>query len=123
MIIGIGNDIVEVKRIEAAIEKHGERFLKRIFTETERQYCQAFNDTAGVHFAARFAAKEAFSKAIGTGFTKGFKLNEFGIINEQTGKPIAVLAGSLAEKYPDFLIHVTLSHTDNYAIANVILEK
>ncbi len=123
MILGIGNDITEVQRIQDAIEKHGERFLKRVFTPTEIEYCQSYKEEAPQHFAARFAAKEAFSKAIGTGFTQGFKLNEFGIINEKSGAPKAEISGMLAEKYGYLQILVTLSHSKDYAIANIILQK
>lgn len=123
MIFGIGNDIVEIKRIEKSLEKYGERFLKRVFTTREIEYCNSFKDTENLHYAARFAAKEAFSKAIGTGFTKGFKLKEVGIVNEKSGRPRIELFGDLEEKYGKYVIHVTLSHSDEYAIANVILEN
>ncbi len=123
MIFGIGNDITEVQRIKDAVEEHGERFLNRVFTPLEIEYCQSFKDGSWEHFAARFAAKEAFSKAIGTGFSKGFKLNEFGIVNEQSGAPTAELSGTLAEKYGYLKIFVTLSHSNDYSIANVILQN
>ncbi|OYT14488.1 MAG: holo-[acyl-carrier-protein] synthase [Bacteroidetes bacterium 4572_77] len=122
MIFGIGNDIVEVERIEKSLTKYGQRFLDRVFTKEEVEYCQKFNGTENLHYAARFAAKEAFSKAVGTGFAKGFKLNEFGIVNEKSGEPVAILTGDLLKKYGKYNIFVTLSHSDDYAIANVLLE-
>jgi holo-[acyl-carrier protein] synthase len=67
MIIGIGTDITDVARIKHSYEEYGERFLKRVFTPTEVEYCERFGDTKFLHYTARFAAKEAFSKAIGTG--------------------------------------------------------
>jgi len=123
MIIGIGTDIIEINRIQKAIEKYGEKFLKRIFTETEQKYCEQFKDTKYLHYAARFAAKEAFSKAIGTGITEGFKFSEIGIRNEPNGKPVIELTGSLAKQWANCITLVTLSHTDNNALAFVIIEQ
>jgi holo-[acyl-carrier protein] synthase len=122
VIFGIGTDIVETQRIQTAIEKYGKRFLNRIYTEVEQEYCNSFNDTKFVHYAARFAAKESFSKAIGTGLTQGFKFTEISIINESSGKPNVTLLGNLQEKYGHLLIHISLSHTDNNSIAYLILE-
>jgi len=122
MIIGIGTDIIEVQRIANACEKYGERFLNRIFTQTEQDYCESFNDTKYVHYAARFAMKESFSKAIGTGLTQGFKFTEVSIVNQQNGKPDVVLEGDLKTKWNKFRIHVSLSHTRDYAVAFVIIE-
>lgn len=123
MIIGIGTDIVEVERIKSSIENYGDRFTNRIYTETEIKYCEAFKGNKYQHYAARFAAKESFSKAIGTGITRGFKFKEIGIKNEKSGKPNVVLEGGLKEKWGDYSITVTLSHTDNSAIAYLVIEK
>ncbi len=123
MIIGIGTDIVEVDRIKSSIEKYGKRFLDRIYTETEQKYSESFNDNKYVHYAARFAAKESFSKAIGTGLTRGFKFREVGIVNEKSGNPQMILDGGMKDKWGDTRIHVSLSHTDNNAIAYVIMER
>ncbi len=120
---GIGVDIIEVDRIREAIEKYGERFLKRVFTPIEINYCEEFKDTKFVHYTARFAAKEAFSKAIGTGFTQGFRLNEVGIVNEPNGMPNIVLEGKLKERWSNYRILVSLSHTRTYAVAVVIIEE
>lgn len=122
MIYGIGTDIVEVKRIKDAIENYGKRFLDRIYTETEQKYSESFNDNKYVHYAARFAAKESFSKAIGTGLTRGFKFKEIGIENLKTGEPKVILEGGMKEKYDDKNVLVSLSHTDNNAIAYIIIE-
>lgn len=122
MIIGIGTDIIEVQRIENACEKYGKRFLDRIFTTTEQDYCESFNDTKYVHYAARFAMKESFSKAIGTGLTQGFKFAEVSIANQANGKPNVVLDGELKTKWAEFRIHVSLSHTREYAVAYIIIE-
>lgn len=123
MIFGIGTDIVETSRIQSAIEKYGKRFLDRIYTKLEQEYCDSFNDTKFVHYAARFAAKESFSKAIGTGITNGFKLNEVSVRNESNGKPIIVLEGELLKKYGHLKCHISLSHTDNNSLAYILLEE
>ncbi|MCO5251848.1 MAG: holo-ACP synthase [Candidatus Kapabacteria bacterium] len=122
MIFGIGTDIVDVERIKQAIESYGQRFLDRIYTDTEQEYSESFNDKKYVHYAARFAAKESFSKAIGTGITKGFKFREVGIKNETSGKPIMMLEGEMLERYGKYKIHVSLSHTDANAIAYILIE-
>jgi holo-[acyl-carrier protein] synthase len=122
MIFGIGTDIVEVKRIKDAIELYGKRFLDRIFTKIEQEYCDSFNEKKYVHYAARFAVKESFSKAIGTGITKGFKFQELWIENLESGEPILKLAGYLAENYGKYTVKVSLSHTDNNAISYLIME-
>lgn len=122
MIYGIGTDIVDVERIKQAIVSYGKRFLDRIYTDTEQEYSESFNENKYVHYAARFAAKESFSKAIGTGITKGFKFREVGIRNEATGKPVMMLEGEMLERYGDYKIHVSLSHTDFNAIAYIIIE-
>lgn len=121
MIVGIGTDIVEVERIKNAIEKYGKRFLDRVFTETEQNYCESFNNAKYQHYAARFAAKEAFSKAIGTGITQGFKFKEVGVINEKSGQPLVELKGELKEKWGKYRIDISLSHTSANAIAYVVI--
>jgi len=123
MIIGIGTDIIEIQRIEKAIEQYGENFLRRIFTDTERNYCEQFNDTKYLHYAARFAAKEAFSKAIGTGITEGFKFSEIGVKNEKSGKPKIEMFGGMAKQWGDCIVLVTLSHTNKNATAFVLIEQ
>ena len=123
MIYGIGTDLCEVIRIKQSIDKYGEKFVKRVFTPTEIEYCEIYKENKFVHYAARFAAKEAFSKAIGTGFTEGFKLNEVGIVNEISGNPKIELLGSLKVKYSHLKIHISLSHTDQNAHAYLILES
>lgn len=123
MIIGIGTDITDVARIASSIEQYGERFLRRIFTETERAYCERREKTKYRHYCARFAAKEAFSKAIGTGVADGFAFNLVGIRNEPGGKPVIELSGLMAERWGDCRINVSLSHTDALALAVVTIER
>ena len=123
MIIGIGVDIIEVSRIKESHKQYGNRFLNRVFTEDEIAYCMEFKGNEFVHLAARFAVKEAFSKAIGTGLTQGFKLKEVSVKNKATGEPEIILSGSLFEKYGNYKTHVTISHTATNAVAVIIMEE
>jgi len=123
MITGIGTDIVEVGRIKHAYSEYGERFCKRIFTDTEISYCERFGETRFLHYAARFAAKEAFSKAVGTGMTGGMAFKLVGIRNLESGLPIIELFGAMHERWSNKTIHVTLSHTDNVGLAVVVIES
>ena len=123
MIKGIGTDIVEVKRIQTAMEKYGDRFKNRLFTPTEQRYCDSFKIKKYVHYAARFAAKESFSKAIGTGMTRGFNFQVIGVENMKSGEPYLVLEGTMKERYGHFKWKVSLSHTDEYAIAYIVMEE
>ena len=123
MIIGTGIDIIEVERIKKLIVNQRERSFSKIFTETERVYCEQFNERKYEHYAARFAVKEAFSKAIGTGFTNSYKLNEVGVVNKENGKPELILTGSMLERFSDCKIHLSIAHLKDYAVASVIIEK
>lgn len=123
MIYGIGHDIVETERIKKSIDRLGDRFKNKIFTEVEKEYCEKFKGKAHLHYAARFAAKEAFSKAIGTGLRDGFKFTEVGVKNLPSGKPELILTGKTAEKYGILTSNLTISHTDSNAVAIVILEE
>jgi|YNPMSStandDraft_2_1061718.scaffolds.fasta_scaffold18597_2 holo-[acyl-carrier protein] synthase len=123
MIYGIGTDIIEVERIKNAIEKYGDRFLNRIFTDNEIKYCEDYKDKKFLHYAARFAVKEAFSKAIGTGLTQGFKFTEISIVNEKSGKPIVILDGAMKEKYSHYKIDVSISHTETNAVAFIVMSN
>ena len=122
MIIGLGTDIVEVKRIKAAIAKN-DRFITRVYTPAEIAYCQQ-KKRPELSFAARFAAKEAISKAFGTGIGKISWL-DMEITNAQSGQPLVHLSGKCAmisQEKQVKAIHLTLSHTDEYAVATAILE-
>jgi holo-[acyl-carrier protein] synthase len=121
-VLGIGTDIVEIERIQKTMETYGNRFLNRVFTRTEQAYCDSFNETKYLHYAARFAAKEAFSKAIGTGIAQGTTFTSIGIVNLPNGKPEIELFGALAERWDACIIHVTLSHTNSVALAVVVIE-
>src|SRR3954447_22488724 len=96
MIVGLGIDIAEVDRVKAAIERHGERFLRRIYTEGERRYCES-KPNKFERFAGRFAAKEAAMKAIGTGWKRGVAWRDFEVMRAASGQPIIVFHGRAAE--------------------------
>ena len=124
MIVGTGVDITEVPRIAAAIERFGDRFLKRIFTDNEIRYCESKQNKVE-RYAARFAAKEAALKAIGTGWRRGVSWTEVEVTREPSGRPTMTfhgVAGEFAAKLGVKRAHVSLSHTVEHAIAQVILE-
>ncbi len=124
MILGVGTDLAEVDRIGKSVERFGERFLARIYTAHERAYAMRKANWAE-RLAARFAAKEAGMKAIGTGLTKGVSWQNFEVANEPSGRPTLRLSG-VALKVADSMgvkrISVSLTHTKQMAFAVVILE-
>ena len=97
MIIGIGSDIIDIRRIERTLERFGERFIERVFTETERRKSDGRANRAA-SYAKRFAAKEACSKALGTGFRDGVFWRDMGVINLSSGKPTMTLTGGALER-------------------------
>ena len=126
MIFGIGIDIIEVDRIGKQVSNSANTFIRKIFTEKEIAYCESKMKNKAQNYAARFAAKEAFFKAIGTGWRDGFKWQEIEIENDDFGKPIIKLSGKLkkfVEENTILNIHVSLSHLNMIAVAVVILEN
>ncbi len=124
-VLGIGVDIVETQRIEHSLERFGERFLHRVFTEGEIAYCQSMKYPAR-HFAARFAAKEAVSKAFSTGIGKAMGWRDIDVHRHEGGQPHVVLEGGakeLAAARGVAKVWITLSHTDHHAVAMIVLEK
>ncbi len=122
-VLGIGIDLVENARIQHSIERFGERFLHRVFTAGEIVYCQSMKFPER-HFAARFAAKEALSKAFGTGIGKAMSWKEIDVRNKPSGEPFVVLEGGateLANKRGVTAALITLSHTEHHAVACVVL--
>ena len=122
-VFGIGIDVVENHRIAEAIQRHGERFLERIFQPGETEYCRSMRDPHP-HFAARFAAKEAVSKAFGTGFAGQVTWRDIEIRRKASGEPYVILhngAAALAEQLGIRTVLVSLSHSDGYAVANALL--
>jgi len=123
LIVGNGIDLVEIKRIEKIIKRWRESFTNRIFTSQERAYCENQNNKYQ-SYAARFAAKEAFLKALGIGM-RGVSWKEIEVENNQLGQPNITTSGKLKQiisKDKVDKIYLTLSHTKDYAIAEVILE-
>ena len=123
MIKGTGVDIIDVPRIKKMIEK-GNRFLETVFTPEEIEYSRS-KHSAEIHFAARFAAKEAFFKALGTGWRYGMRWEEINIQNDPLGKPEIQLSGKTLEFFNRLKchrIHLSISHTKEYAVAFVVLE-
>src|SRR6478735_9515475 len=98
MIIGLGSDLCNIERIETALGRHGERFELRCFTEVEKAKAAKRPFTRAGTFAKRFAAKEAFSKAVGTGFKRGVFMKDIGVVNARSGAPTLALAGGAAAR-------------------------
>ncbi|MFN8005637.1 MAG: holo-ACP synthase [Terriglobia bacterium] len=125
MIVGMGVDIVEIEKLRLAMMRRGERLRNRAFTPIEVQYCEQ-RAQQYQHYAARFAAKEAVFKAIGSGWRNGVTWLDVEVINELSGKPVLRLSGKTlefanalgAKKY-----WLSLTHTDHYAVAQVVLES
>ncbi len=125
MIVGMGVDIAEVPRVQAAIERYGDRFLKRLFTEAEIRYCES-KANKYERFAARFAAKEAALKAIGTGWKRGVAWLDVEVVKLPSGKPTVAFRGKAAEFAQRLGVRnasISLTHTEQVAYAQVILEN
>lgn len=123
MIFGIGTDIIEVQRVGAVVAK-GRDFIERIFAQQEIEYCENKRHK-NQHYAARFAAKEAFMKALGTGWSHGIGFNQIEVTHAASGQPEIILHGKaleIADEMEIVRIHISLSHLKEYAIATVILE-
>ena len=124
MIKGIGIDVIEIDRIREAVEKYGEKFLEKVYTPHEIKYCTRRKHYRMPELAVRFAAKEAYAKAIGTGVSgfgrnnHGIKWTEVEVVNDKLGKPQLAINGKISEK-----VHVSLSHSRDFAVANVYVEK
>ena len=127
MICGVGIDLVEVQRIENILKRWGEKFTGRVFTESEIEYCRKRARPA-IHYAARFAAKEAFLKSIGVGLAGGLRMKDIEALNDQHGKPVLNLHNKAKVTLNkngilSTTVHLSISHTDRYATAVVILER
>ncbi|HCA78658.1 MAG TPA: holo-[acyl-carrier-protein] synthase [Bacteroidetes bacterium] len=121
-ILGIGVDVVDVKRMKVAIDAWGPALVKKMFTETEVAYCKS-KKKPHEHFAARFAAKEAVSKAMETGWSGQFRWRDVEVVNEISGAPKVVLHDYVASQLAQCKVHVSLSHTENTVVAFAIIEK
>jgi holo-[acyl-carrier protein] synthase len=122
-IIGVGLDLVSIPRIRSITERWRDQFLTRLFTQAERDYCLR-RAAPYASLAARFAAKEAVLKALGTGWTAGIRWVDIQVVNDSTGKPTAQVSGRVKELMAGLgatTIHVSLAHEADYAIAEVVL--
>jgi holo-[acyl-carrier protein] synthase len=124
LIVGLGVDIAEVPRIQAAIERYGQPFLHRVFTPNEIEYCERFKNKFE-RYAGRFAAKEAAMKALGTGWRGGIRWVDLEIVREQSGRPTLALSGEAAKIAAHLnvkRISLSITHTEAQALAQVIFE-
>ena len=124
-VLGIGVDLVECARIQHSIDRFGDRFLQRVFTDGEIEYSQSMKYPAR-HLAARFAAKEALSKAFGTGIGKSMSWKDIDVHRKLSGEPFVVLEGGAKQLAVDRSVDkiwVSLSHTENHAVATIVLES
>ena len=126
MILGVGSDLIDIRRIERAIERFGDRFLDRIFTDTERRRCDRRGITRCASYARRFAAKEACAKALGTGFRHGVFWRDLGVVNHPSGQPTMRLTGGalrrLAEMTPaGMMARLDVTLTDEPPLAQAVV--
>ena len=129
MIIGLGSDLCNIERIQSSLDRFGERFENRVFTETERANARKRPFTIAGTYAKRFAAKEAFSKAVGTGFRRGVFMKDIGVVNAPSGAPTLALTGGAAKRLAEMVppgheahVHLTLTDDHPWAQAFVIIE-
>jgi holo-[acyl-carrier protein] synthase len=127
MIVGLGLDIAEIDRIEAAIKRHGAPLIERLFTPREAAYCESYRKKNKFErYAGRFAAKEAAMKALGTGWSAGVRWRDIEVVREPSGKPTLELQGvarERADKMGVKNISLTITHSGNLALAEVIFEN
>src|SRR4028118_44741 len=126
MIIGIGSDLCNIERIQNSLDRFGERFTNRVFTETERRKAEGRPFTRAGTYAKRFAAKEAFSKAVGTGFKRGVFLKDIGVVNKASGEPTPALTGGAKQRRDDLTpkghaAEVYLTMTDDHPFAQAFV--
>ncbi|GBQ71928.1 holo-ACP synthase [Ameyamaea chiangmaiensis NBRC 103196] len=130
MIVGAGTDLCDIRRIAQVLERHGDRFLQRVFTEAERAHAERRNGEARIAtYAKRWAAKEACAKALGTGFAQGVAHSMLGVVNRRGGAPTMVLTGGAAARLAALVpqgwvsaVHVSLTDEPPYALAHVMIE-
>ncbi|WP_404479825.1 holo-ACP synthase [Novosphingobium sp. BL-52-GroH] len=129
MIIGLGSDLCNIERIQNSLDRFGDRFLNRVFTEVERAKAARRPHTVAGTLAKRFAAKEAFSKAVGTGFKAGVFMKDIGVVNARSGAPTLALTGGARARFDSLIpeghegiVHLTLTDDHPWAQAFVIIE-
>jgi holo-[acyl-carrier protein] synthase len=128
MIIGLGSDLCNIERIQNSLDRFGERFIARVFTDLEREKAEGRPFTRAGTYAKRFAAKEAFSKAVGTGFKRGVFMRDIGVVNKSSGEPTLALTGGAKERLDAITparhaarIHLTMTDDHPFAMAVVII--
>jgi holo-[acyl-carrier protein] synthase len=128
MIIGLGSDLCSIERIQHSLDRFGERFVRRVFTETERAKAERRPFTRAGTYAKRFAAKEAFAKAVGTGFRRGVFMKDIGVVNLPSGRPTLALTGGAKERLDAMTpeghlaqVHLTMTDDHPFALAVVII--
>jgi holo-[acyl-carrier protein] synthase len=122
MIEGVGVDIIEVDRMKQTVEEYGEAFLRKVFTPTELKYSRS-KKNVHQHLAARFAAKEAFSKAFATGWSGPFRWRDIEVSNDPRGKPTITVQGKMKKKLERSQILLSISHSERAVVAVVLIEK
>jgi holo-[acyl-carrier protein] synthase len=128
VIIGVGSDLCNIERIQNSLDRFGERFVNRVFTETERKKAESRPFTRAGTYAKRFAAKEAFSKAVGTGFRRGVFMKDIAVANKASGEPTLLLSGGAKQRLDEIVpeghaaqIHLTMTDDHPFAQAFVII--
>ena len=129
MIIGLGSDLCNIERIQNSLDRFGERFTNRVFTDVERAKAEKRPFTRAGTYAKRFAAKEAFSKAVGTGFKRGVFMRDIGVVNKSSGEPTLALTGGARQRLEEMVpaghearVHLTMTDDHPFALAVVIVE-
>jgi holo-[acyl-carrier protein] synthase len=126
MILGIGSDLCNIERIQNSLDRFGDRFTNRVFTEAERKKAETRPFTRAGTYAKRFAAKEAFSKAVGTGFRNGVFMRDIGVVNKPSGEPTLQLTGGAKRRLDDMVpeghaAHIHLTMTDDHPFAQAFV--
>ena len=128
MIIGIGSDLCNIERIQRSLDRFGKKFEARVFTDVERAKAASRPFTRAGTYAKRFAAKEAFSKAVGTGFKRGVFMKDIGVVNKASGEPTLALSGGAKQRLDDMIpqghaasIHLTMTDDHPFALAVVVI--
>ena len=129
MIVGIGSDLCNIERIQRSLDRFGERFVTRVFTDLERAKAERRPFTRAGTYAKRFAAKEAFSKAVGTGFRHGVFMKDIGVVNKASGAPTLALTGGAKRRLDEMIpdghraeVHLTMTDDHPFAQAFVIID-
>ncbi|HEY0115557.1 MAG TPA: holo-ACP synthase [Allosphingosinicella sp.] len=128
MIVGLGSDLCNIDRIQSSLDRFGDRFVNRVFTDVERAKAETRPFTRAGTYAKRFAAKEAFAKAVGTGFRRGVFMRDIGVVNKRSGEPTLALTGGAKERLDAIIpaghaaqIHLTMTDDHPFAMAVVII--